>query len=92
MLSLYITHFDVDIRGVYLRVILAHHRLAVLGKLNSLVKEWISEISDLKVRKDFPSYYVKMSLTTITTCAAYNNHQSVKGSKVHTRSVSFMFV
>lgn len=35
-------------------------RLAVLGKLNNFVKEWIAEISELKVGSVMPSKLVKL--------------------------------
>lgn len=33
-----------------LKHVIFYYRLVVLGKLNNLVKEWISEVSESKVR------------------------------------------
>lgn len=52
--------FDLNFFKFKSKLLSFYYRLVVLGKLNNLVKEWISDVSESKVRLNYVEFFVSL--------------------------------
>lgn len=60
--------------------VVSPYRLAVLGKLNNFVKEWIAEISELKVCCGEPLYAYNAYAFKLKHCRVINGRNQTQSS------------